>query len=126
MRASNIHRGASGIIIGAIVIIALFAVAGVGITQLTKDDVTITVKDKQTKLECSGSGSQRDCKDVYLIFTDKGTYKDVDSLLMLKFNSSDLYGQLDRGKTYDCKVNGIRIPFFSTYKNLLECKAARR
>lgn len=60
----------------------------------------------------------------YLIFTNKDIFEDTDSLFNEKFNSSDVYNQLDSGKTYTCDVNGWRIPFFSAYPNILHCQSS--
>jgi hypothetical protein len=40
----------------------------------------------------------------------------------MKFNSSDIYNQLEKGKKYRIKVYGFRIPFLSWYKNIIEVK----
>jgi hypothetical protein len=62
-------------------------------------------------------------KSTYLIFTeDKNrtvhVFKDTDSFIRGKFNSSDIYGELKVGKTYDIETYGIRIPFLSRYENI--------
>jgi len=60
----------------------------------------------------------------YLVYTDKGVYKDTDSFLLMKFNSSDLYAIMIPGQKFDCTVNGYRIPFLSQYPNLIDCKVS--
>jgi hypothetical protein len=75
--------------------------------------VTTRVTDKQRVCESNGGS----CK--YLIYTDSGTYKDTDSMIFGKFRSSDLYGNIQRGKTYTFKVSGWRLPFFSGYPNII-------
>ena len=40
----------------------------------------------------------------------------------LHFNSSDTYGQLTVGKTFEVTVTGFRIPFFSMYRNIFWVK----
>lgn len=108
--------------IGLLVGVLLFA--DFLVFKATQDTVTITVKDKDWQQSCSGTGNDRSCDSYYVVFTDKGVYKNEDSLWAFKFNSSDLQGNLDRGKTYDCKVTGFRVPIISSYKNLLSCKEA--
>jgi len=76
--------------------------------------VVVQDKDRVT------SGSGKDMKSEYLIFTDRETFKDTDSWLALKFDSSDMYGAIQKGQTCDFKVTGFRIPFFSSYRNILE------
>ncbi len=56
----------------------------------------------------------------YLIFTEKETFENTDTLLFTKFDSSDLYGKLIAGKTYRLRVYGFRIPLFSMYRNIVE------
>ena len=60
----------------------------------------------------------------YLIFTKDETFENVDSWLALKFNSSDVYGALQEGQSCSLTVTGVRMPFFSWYRNILsaECK----
>ncbi len=55
----------------------------------------------------------------YLIYTDKEVFKIEDSLIFGQFNSSDVYGMLAEGVTYKFKVFGLRIPFLSTYRNII-------
>lgn len=44
---------------------------------------------------------------------------DSDSFMRWKFNSSEIYGQLQKGKTYCVRTNWMRAPFLSWYKNIL-------
>jgi len=61
----------------------------------------------------------------YLIFTDKEVFKNEDSLLFLKFNSSDIYGKLKRGKCYELKVRFWRVPLLSMYQNIMKFKEVK-
>lgn len=104
-----------GLVVALVIALVIGAVVTYPIALInSKREVTITVTDKQRVCE-SGGGS---CK--YLIFTDKGTYKDVDSFLFQKFASSDLYGNLKVGETYRVERTGWRIPFFSAYPNIVK------
>lgn len=85
------------------------------IDRCTKDTVTITIEDKGIKRHDKGD-------DKYLIYTDKGTFEITDSIAYWRWNSSDLYGRIKVGNTYDCTVCGWRIPFLSSYKNIIEAK----
>lgn len=85
----------------------------------TKEDVTITVTDKELVCESSYNGSS-DCR--YLIFTDKETFENTDSMIHFKFNSSDVYGQLEEDETYEVTVNWFRLSFLSIYRNILNVK----
>lgn len=108
----------------AVTVLAVVAVIGVLLIGWalyyaygTKHEETFVIKDKITKRNHEGD-------DKYLIYTNKGTFEDTDTLLNMKFNSSDVYGQLEKGKTYTCTVNGFRVPLFSSYKNILKCHEA--
>lgn len=79
-------------------------------------DVTFTVIDKERV--CSGSDSGQKCQ--YLIYTDDGTYKNVDSVLNKKFRSSDLQGSLQVGHRYRVHVEGYRSGVLSEYPNVLK------
>lgn len=83
---------------------------------VTEETVTITVTDKSVK--------RYNDKDKYLIYTNEGTYEITDTVAYFRFNSSDLYGKIEVGKTYECKVCGWRIPIFSSYKNIITADEA--
>lgn len=58
----------------------------------------------------------------YMIFCkEKGenvTYTLDDSFWHWSWNTSDIYGSLEVGKTYKIKTSGFRIPIISWYKNI--------
>lgn len=98
------------------VIIAIFVLLCISIpiilSYTSVDNATITIKDKERVTTRDNS--------YYLIFTEGEVFKNEDSLLFLKFDSSDIYNNLNVGNTYRVKVNWFRIPFFSSYRNILE------
>lgn len=103
-------------LIELIVVIAIIAVVGVillpGILKVcNKQRVTVTVTDKGTK-------RKGDSDDKYLVYTNVTTYEITDSLLKWRWNSSDLYGSIEVGKTYEIETGGYRIPLLSTYQNI--------
>jgi len=55
----------------------------------TKDQITATVTKTERVTIKSGDG----IASKYMVFTDKETMQNTDSLLYLKFNSSDLHGR---------------------------------
>ncbi|MEE3895339.1 hypothetical protein [Priestia megaterium] len=88
-----------------------------------ENEYTLTVTDKTVKT--SGDSS------TYLIFTKDSdghvkTLKNVDSLFKGKHNSSDIYADLEVGKTYKFNVFGYRIPFLSAYENIEKYKEVDR
>ncbi len=61
-----------------------------------------------------------DSKDgMFLVFTDEGTFKNVDSWWHLKFKSSDVQGMAAPGSTVTMKVYGLRSGLTSSYKNII-------
>lgn len=111
-------KGFSGLAIVAAIVFAGLAI-GVAIFAsgfLQESEVVMTIKSKERVVDRDGGGSR------YLIWSDDETFENVDSLIKGKFNSSDLYGKLEEGKTYRCKVYGWRNGFFSWYRNIIECR----
>lgn len=70
---------------------------------------------KKTERVCSSSNN---C--YYLVFTDKGVLKNSDSILHLKFNSSDMHSELDPGNVYNLKTVGVRLNVLSLYPNIIK------
>lgn len=75
---------------------------------------TVSVKIKRLERITTNQGGK------YLVFTDKGVFENTDTLLFWKFNSSDIYGQLEVGKTYTLRVVGWRWQAWSIYPNIIE------
>jgi len=73
-------------------------------------EVTATVVDK-ARITVEDRG-------YYLIYTDEKVYKNKDCFVCWKFNSSNIYGELRKGETYQLKVYGFRFPIFSLYPNI--------
>lgn len=92
--------------------IAIPLIAHPSFQYMTQDNVTFTVKKAE---RVSYGESSR-----YLIFAQDETFENTDSIAFFKFNSSDIYGQINEGKTYRAKVAGARIPFLSWYRNIIE------
>ena len=82
----------------------------------SSDEVVIVVKDKERITTINGD--KTDSK--FLVYTDIEVFENVDSWMYFKFNSSDFQNELTVGKTYTVKVAGWRIPFFSTYRNIVK------
>ena len=67
----------------------------------------------------------------YLIYgryenEDTVVLKIADNALALRFNSSDLYAQLEVGKSYIFTVGGFRIPILNEYPNIYSYKILTR
>lgn len=91
------------------------------LTQRSIDNVL--VKDKQITTESASKDSK--VKSTYLIFTDHGVFRNDDAGWFVKYNSSDVYGNLDVGKHYRFKVYGWRIPILSMYPNLVKAEEVK-
>ncbi|UDF02521.1 DUF1523 family protein [Asticcacaulis sp. AND118] len=79
----------------------------------------------QAVVEVTGTTTKREGgKDRYLVFTTSGTYRNTDSLHYLKFDSSDLQGQLNKPGRYRINYYGFRVPVLSMYKNITRAEAA--
>ena len=83
---------------------------------LIKDKQITAATDKKTGLVGS----------TYMIYTDNGVFRNDDSFWHLKYNSSDVYGLLDKGKYYDIKVYGWRIPILSMYPNIVKATPVKQ
>ncbi|ULT55409.1 DUF1523 family protein [Neobacillus drentensis] len=109
-------------IIGFVSIFVLLLDWGIFL-QTNTHEYTVKVTDKTVK------NTKEESK--YLIFTEdkEGTtrvFKDTDSLLRFKFNSSDMYSQIKVNKTYKIKTYGLRVPFFSMYENIIEVEKVNK
>lgn len=75
----------------------------------TQQNRKITVKKVERIITPYGEKSK------YLIYAEDGVYENTDNILRMKFNSADVYGQLQNGKTYMCDTYGWRVPLLSIY-----------
>ena len=106
----------SKLVIGlsAVSIVLLFMSLKMLFVYGTQQDREITIKKMERVMFSNNSR--------YLIYAEDGVYENVDSILRMKFNSADVYGQLQNGKTYMCDTYGWRVPFFSMYPNIVSCR----
>lgn len=103
-----------GIIAGAIIIALIIGIFSwdYKTTYGNQQTLRITVKDKYIKR--SGSDT-----DKYLVVDSAGnTYQITDLMFLGKYNSTDLYNELDIGDTYEIITTGIRSGFWSLYPNI--------
>ncbi len=80
----------------------------------------VIVSDKQISTESDADTGK--VVSTYLIYTNQGVFRNDDARWFLKFDSSDFYGALEKGRAYDLKVYGWRIPIFSMYPNIVRMK----
>lgn len=113
-------KGLKGLSVAAVGIIIIGLIIGsVYIFEFNDKNYTVKITEKER------INSEQDSK--YLIWgIDKNgeelVFENKDSMFRAKFDSSSVYGKLKKGKTYKLTVVGYRIPFFSTYENIIDFK----
>lgn len=108
-------------IIGIFIAFAIVSVVG-GIiysiaSNYNEQTYVATVTDKDVRNYNNSSK--------YLVFTktedgETRVFSVEDSLLRFRWNSSDVYGEIEVGKTYRFTVVGFRIEIFSMYENIID------
>lgn len=110
-RRSSDRASLSALVVVAFVLLVL---SNVFYPYFTKSAENVVVTGTVVK------NYEKDSK--YLIFTDHGVFENTDSLSYFKWNSSDLQNQLMQPGRYQIEYYGWRIPFFSTYPNIISAK----
>ena len=103
-----------------VIIVILLVIVSIGIEvamSFNDHTYTITITDKERV--------NVDDDSKYLVFgkTSNGevvVLENTDTLVRGKFNSSNLYGQIEIGQTYTFTVVGFRFPLFSIYENIIK------
>lgn len=114
------------------VIIVLVIVFDIKIFNFNDTEYTITVTDKDRIMESSEDGDgNRNTSSKYLVFADDENgnplvFENTDCFIRLKFNSSNIQGQLKEGPTYKITVIGYRVPFLSWYQNIIKIEEVER
>lgn len=117
---SDHNSGKLKIAIAGIIVIIIMIIASISIyiySSFNDTEYTVTVVDKE-RVNYSDSSK-------YLIYCEDESgnnivFENTDNMLRGKFNSSEVYMDLEIGKTYTVTVIGFRIPFFSMYQNIIE------
>ena len=108
--------GAVLVVLGVVLLFLLPLLINIFYVYGTQQDRTITV-NKTERVNSRDNSSSK-----YLVYAKEGVFENTDSLLRLKFNSSDVYNSILPEQTYVCDTYGWRIPFFSTYPNIVSCE----
>ena len=102
------------LIIITIIITLIFMIYPISYA-LTSGKEVIVIKEKWVKYHGD------DAK--YLISSTNGqVFQITDTIIKWRWDSSNLYADLDTGETCNIKTQGWRFPLFSDYKNILEAK----
>lgn len=81
--------------------------------------VEATVKDLVSQQNVSGSKNSLKTDFRYIVITDKETFIVESSILNGKFDNSNVFFRLEKGKTYKFKVSGFGKGFLTDYRNIL-------
>ena len=92
-----------------VILMLLFVLAGTIMGYLNSEEFEIIVSDKYVK----GKNGQ-----YFIIDENKNAYTIQDLFFKGKFNSTDLYNQMEIGKKYKIETTGYRIHFLSEYRNI--------
>ena len=115
------YVNAEELIIGTfIVFFFVFVIGGIIVfiaVNYNEQTYVATVTDKDVKNYNNSSK--------YLVFTkteDEETrvFSVEDSLLRFRWNSSDVYGEIEVGKTYQFTTVGFRFEILSMYENIID------
>lgn len=87
--------------------------------NLNRHPVEFTVNKTERVVNPDGQGAK------YIVYTSNGVYENTDSFLNMKFNSADLYNELQPNKKYECTAIGFRNGFFSWFENLIDCNEVK-
>lgn len=88
---------------------------------------TVTITDKE-RVTTQSAKDSIDSK--YLVYGEDENgktyvFENTDTLFRGKFNSSDVYGALKEGKTYELTVIGFRIHILNWYENIIDFKVVK-
>lgn len=110
------------------IVLAVITVIAVIVMNFSNDHTyTVTITDKE-RVATQFTEDNIDSK--YLIYGEDENgktyvFEDTDTLFRGKFNSSDVYGALKEGETYELTVIGFRIHILNWYENIIDFKAVK-
>src|SRR5699024_6375362 len=61
----------------------------------------------------------------YRVYTSCGTFKIEDSLYLMRIDSADIYGSIEKDKKYDFKIHGTRNGFLSMFPNVISFRESK-
>lgn len=113
------HGKAIGIFLG-LCVFGLVVVLPVGITlnYYHGNEAGIT---RLCEIEDKESINKSDSHE-YRVYTDCGNFVVEDEFWAGNFHASETYADLKKGKMYEIKTRGWRVPFFSMFPNIYSAK----
>lgn len=115
-------------VITLVIIAVIVAAVVVPVMNFTNDhQYTITITDKE---RVTTQSDKDNISSKYIIYGEDENgktyvFEDTDTLFRGKFNSSDVYGALKEGETYELTVIGFRVHIFNWYENIIDFKAVK-
>jgi len=85
----------------------------IGCSDAPQQNITDALIKKSERIEIND-------QEKYMIFTDKGVFENTDSAKYGKYNSADIYADIQVGSSCDFLVVGERNPKRSTYQNIIQ------
>lgn len=105
-------------------LVAFGVIGCIGIKKVGSSEETFTVSSKERV-----AGKKAEDKAQYLAHIEfengeKEVVRIADSTLFFTFNASDRYFGLKDGKSYTGHFFGMRVPYYSAYRNLVKYEEA--
>lgn len=99
----------------AIVLLLLLA-GGIGITKsLHRVEHTSCVVEEKDRAAGENGSDMR-------VYTSCGIFTVADNFWLLRWNSADVYQQIEVGKTYNFETSGWRVPPLSWFPNIVKAE----
>lgn len=101
----------------------VFVIGFIMLGALIFSIIAVNHTETKTCTITSKESVARDSEHEYRVYTEQcGTLSVKDSWLKMRFNSADVYGSIQEGKTYEVTTMGFRIPLISSFPNILEVR----
>lgn len=117
-----------------IIFLVFIAIVAIGVewaTCFNDHTYIVTITDKDRIVDPNTSNKDKnDIKSKYIVFTEdesgkSRTFENTDVFIRFKWNSSDVQGSLKINHKYRLTVIGYRIPFMSSYENILKAEEVK-
>lgn len=103
----------------AIIILLIFAIVYYNDGKINTVK-SVTILDLQQQQKISGTKDNMSTEFRYLVITDKETFICESSIFNGKFDNSNIFYKLQKGKVYNFKVCGVGKSFLFDYRNILD------
>jgi hypothetical protein len=127
-RDTDRSKAIAGAIILALMVGFIIVAAVFQNSTKTVQECHVTGRDMthQAAVPATKSQSGEPAKNIYQVYTkDCGTLRVEDNALQGVWNSADLYGALEPGKSYRITTVGWRIPFWSIFPTVTKVEPTK-